>query len=60
MKVNILNGQVETFEITSVECILESLDGNSFKITAFTTNRRSYRLTLELQIGVHVLKNGHI
>ena len=39
MKVNILNGQVETFETTPVECTLEILDGKSFKITAFTTNR---------------------
>ena len=34
-----LNGQVETFETTPVECTLESLDGKSFKITALTTNR---------------------
>ena len=39
VKVNVLNGQVETFETTPVECTLESLDGKSFKITAFTTNR---------------------
>ena len=39
VKVNVLNGQVETFETTPVECTLESLDGKSYKITAFTTNR---------------------
>ena len=39
VKVNVLNGQVETFETTPVECILESLCGKSFKITALTTNR---------------------
>ena len=39
VKVNVLNGQVETFETTPVECILESLRGKSFKITALTTNR---------------------
>ena len=32
VKLNILNGQVETFETTPVECILES-----FKISALTT-----------------------
>ena len=39
VKVNVLNGQVETFETTPVECTLEILDGKSFKITALTTNR---------------------
>ena len=39
VKVNVLNGQVETFETTPVECILESLCGKSFKITALTTNQ---------------------
>ena len=35
----ILNGQGETFETTAVEYILESLEANSFKISALTTNR---------------------
>ena len=35
----VLNGQVETFEIIPVECILKGLEGKSFKITALTTNR---------------------
>ena len=39
MKVNVLNEQVETFETTPVECVLESLEGKSFKISALTTNR---------------------
>ena len=39
VKVNVLNGQVETFETTPVECVLESLEGKSFKISALTTNR---------------------
>ena len=39
VKVNVLNGQVETFETTPVYCILESLDEKSFKITALTKNR---------------------
>ena len=39
MKVNVLNGQVETFETTPVECVLESLEGKSYKISALTTNR---------------------
>ena len=32
-----VNGQKEIFEMTSVECILESLSGKSFKITALRT-----------------------
>ena len=39
VKVNVLNGQVKTFETTPVECVLESLEGKSFKISALTTNR---------------------
>ena len=39
VKVNVLSGQVETFETTPVECVLESLEGKSFKISAVTTNR---------------------
>ena len=39
VKVNVLNGQVETFETTAVECVLESLEGKSFKISALTMNR---------------------
>ena len=39
MKVTVLNGQVETFETTPVECILEGLEGKNFKIIALTTNR---------------------
>ena len=38
--VSVLNGQVETFETSPIECVLESLDGkSSYKITAFTTKR---------------------
>ena len=37
---HVLNGHIETFETTSVECIIESLDEKSqLKITAFTTER---------------------
>lgn len=39
VNVSVLNGQVETFETTPIECVLESLDGKSYRITAFTTNR---------------------
>ena len=38
--VSVLNGQVETFETSPIECVLESLDGkSSYKITAFTTKQ---------------------
>ena len=57
VKVNVLNGKGETFETTAVECVLESLEGKSFKISALTTK---LEVTRELQIGVHVLSNGHI
>ena len=40
VNVSVLNGHIETFETTPVECIIESLDGKSqLKITAFTTER---------------------
>ena len=39
VKVNVLNRQVETFYTIPVECVLESLEGKSFKISALTTNR---------------------
>ena len=39
VNVSVLNGQVETFETTPIECALESVDGESFRITAFTANR---------------------
>ena len=34
VNVNVLNGQIETFETTPVEFILESLDGNTFNVIA--------------------------
>ena len=38
--VSVLNGKVETFETSPVECVIESLDGKSCsKVTAFTANR---------------------
>ena len=38
--VSVLNGKVETFETSPVECVIESLDGKAqSKITAFTANR---------------------
>ena len=38
--VNVLNGQVETFETSPIEIELKSINGNlSTKITAFTANR---------------------
>ena len=40
VNVSVLNGRVETFETSPVECVIESLDGKScFKVTAFTANR---------------------
>ena len=40
VNVSVLNGHVETFETSPVECIIESLDGKSkLRITAFTTER---------------------
>ena len=39
VNVSVLNGQVETFETTPIECALESLDGNSYRISAYTVNR---------------------
>jgi len=37
VKVNVLNGQIETFETTPVVCNIESLDGRSkLNLTAFT------------------------
>ena len=40
VNVSVLNGHVETFEISPVECTIESLDGKSkLRITAFTTER---------------------
>ena len=40
VNVSVLNGKVETFETSPVECVIESLDGKScFKVTAFTANR---------------------
>ena len=38
VSVSVLNGQVESFETTPIDCALESLDGKSY-ITAFTTHR---------------------
>ena len=38
--VNVLNGQVETFETSPIEIELKSMNGNlSTQITAFTANR---------------------
>ena len=39
VNVSVLNGQVETFETTPIDCFVEGLDGKSYRITAFTTNR---------------------
>ena len=40
VNVSVLNGKVETFETSPVECVIESLDGKSCsKVTAFTANR---------------------
>ena len=40
VNVSLLNGKVETFETSPVECAIESLDGKSCsKVTAFTANR---------------------
>ena len=40
VNVSLLNGKVETFETSPVECVIESLDGKSCsKIIAFTANR---------------------
>ena len=40
VNVSLLNGKVETFETSPVECVIESLDGKSCsKVTAFTANR---------------------
>ena len=40
MYVSVLNGHIETFETSPVECTIESLDGKSqLRITAFTTER---------------------
>ena len=39
VNVSVLNGQVETFETTPTDCFVEGLDGKSYRITAFTTNR---------------------
>ena len=38
--VSVLNGQVETFETSPIECAKQSLDGkSSYHITAFTTKK---------------------
>ena len=39
VNVSVLNRQVETFETTPIDCFVESLDGKSYRITAFTTSR---------------------
>ena len=39
VNVSLLNGQVEIFETTPIECALESLDGKSYTISAYTANR---------------------
>ena len=39
VNISVLNGAVETFETTPIDCFVESLDGKSYKITAFTTIR---------------------
>ena len=39
VNVSLLNGQVETFETTPIECALEILDGKSYRISAYTANR---------------------
>ena len=55
VNVSVLNGKVETFETSPVECVIESLDGKScFKVTAFTANRVTGNM-----IGTSVLKCGH-
>ena len=39
MNVGVLNGAVETFETVPIDCFVESLDGKSYKIAAFTMTR---------------------
>ena len=39
VSVSVLNGQVESFETFPIDCALESLDGKTYNITAFTTHR---------------------
>ena len=40
VNVNVLNGQLKSFETTPVECIIESLDGKtSLQVTALTTGQ---------------------
>ena len=40
VNISVLNGHIETFETTPVECTIESLDGKSqIRITAFSTER---------------------
>ena len=40
VNVSVLNGQMETFETSPVECVIESLDGKAnLKVTAFTVDR---------------------
>ena len=44
--VNVLNGQVETFETSPIDVELKSVNGNlSRKITAFTANRVTGNMT---------------
>ena len=40
VNVSVLNGKMETFETSHIECVIKSLDGKSCsKVTAFTANR---------------------
>ena len=37
VNVSVVNGQVETFEATFIDCLIEILDDKSYKITLFTS-----------------------
>ena len=59
VNVSVLNGRIETFETSSVECTIESLDGKSkLRITALTTERVIG--DMRQSTGVCVRKSGLI
>ena len=50
VNVSLLNGKVETFETSPIECVIESLDGKSCsKITAFMANRVTGNMKVTLE-----------
>ena len=57
VNVSVLNGQVETFETTPIECAFESLDGEIYRISAYTANRVTGNMNV--MIGIHVPGSGH-